>query len=516
MATSTTDHETTPLVLFRELVEQAHTPMFVVRPTDGFRFTYANAAACRHFARTSEELVGLTICDVDPGATPEGCARFWAEIAQQRNLVFRTSHLRPNGTRVPVEIVASLVRVGDDEVFLAQVDDLTAHDAAERDRKKLEAEVSEAQRFESLVGMAGSVAHDFNNLLVGVMANVGHAAEVVGATSPARPALDDAELAAREAAELCRQLLAYAGRGRFSKEVVDLGALVRDARALLSSAISRRCVLTLRAGGDATPVEAQTVQVRQVLVNLVRNASEALGERGGHVVVRTGEGHLDEATLRDLAAAPDARPGPFAFIEVDDDGPGIDPRIRSRVFEPFVSTRPGGRGLGLAAVLGIARGHRGAVEIVSEADRGTRVVVWFPVAERAVASERPRARATGGLVLVVDDEPVVRRATQRILARGGFDVETAEDGFDALERIEAMPNIACVLLDLTMPGLDGRETLARLRRLRPDLPVILTSGYDATEVDATPSVPRTEAGFLAKPFRPQDLLDAIRSVLVQP
>jgi PAS domain S-box-containing protein len=492
---------------FEELVAHAGVPMYAVRPSEGFRFVYANAAACRHFGRSADDLSQLTIIQVDPNATLDGCERFLTTIRRDRSAVFETVHTRPDGSTVPVEVTSSLLESEDDEILIGHIVNLTGN----VERARFEADLRERQRTASLAEMASTVAHDFNNLLVGILANVAHAASTMPGPE-ARTALEDAEAAARDAAELCRQLLAFSGEGRIVTDNTTLEEILESSRALIRRAIANEHEIVLRPASSPTRVEVQVQQIQQALIDVVRNASEALGVREGAIIVSSGVADLGETELRAGRAPANARPGPHAYLEVADSGPGIDPAVLPRIFEPFFSTRKVGRGLGLSAALGAVQSHGGAITVESERGRRTVVRLYLPVAaERREVERSVVVAAHPGCVLVVDDEIPIQRAARRILQRAGFEVEVASSGIQALTLLQGGLDPGCVLLDLTMPGLGGRETLARIRQLRPSLPVVLTSGYDATGIAEAESVPGV--AFLPKPFGPVELRSAIETAV---
>jgi two-component system cell cycle sensor histidine kinase/response regulator CckA len=312
------------------------------------------------------------------------------------------------------------------------------------------------------------------------------------------------ELAALRAAELCRQMLAYSGRGRLSVRRLELDQLVRETTKLLAMSLSKntRLDLDLRAGGVA--IHGDAGQLQQVIMNLVLNASEACEGRQGLVQIKTGVESV-KGTGQPLASMPlDIFDGEFVFLEVIDDGAGMSPQTQARMFDPFFTTKFTGRGLGLSAVLGIVRGHSGGVGVESEPDRGTKFRVLLPIAKgepEPLATPKPPAELHGaGTVLVVDDEDVVRVVTRRILESLGFTVVLAADGQEAIELIQAaaQPFVA-VLMDLTMPRLDGVAAFRQLQALGVTTPVLLMSGY--TEQDAVARFSgKGLAGFLQKPF----------------
>ncbi len=402
----------------------------------------------------------------------------------------------------------------------AQVAGLVARIRFEEERLALEAKVQQAQKLESLGVLAGGIAHDFNNLLVGILGNADLALLDLPPESPARQSVRDIEVAARRATELVRQMLAYSGKGRFVVEPLDLGLVVEEMLHLLEASVSKKAHLRLDLAPGLPRVEGDATQLRQVLMNLILNASDAIGDRSGVVSVRTGAMRCDRAYLDGSFMASDAPAGPYVFVEVSDTGVGMERATIERIFDPFFSTKFTGRGLGLAAVLGIVRSHRGAIKVRSELGRGTTVRVLLPpaaderVAGSALQGETARApTARAGVVLLVDDEETVRAVGRAMLARLGFEVVAARDGREAVEVFASDPRrFACVLLDLTMPRMDGDECFRRLRELRPEVRVVLSSGYNEQELLAR-FAGKGLAGFIQKPYHIDELAAALDRVL---
>jgi len=402
------------------------------------------------------------------------------------------------------------------ERVVGTVRDVTDELRAEQERVQLESQMQQAQKLESLGILAGGIAHDFNNLLVGILGNASLALLDLSAESPTRHSVAEIEQAAQRAAELTRQLLAYAGKGRFVVEPVDCSQVVREMTALLRTAVSRSAQVNLSLAEALPAVEADITQLRQVVMNLITNASDALPDAGGMIFIHTGQQELDSTYLDECVAGTDAVPGRYVFVEVRDDGSGMDLTTRARIFDPFFTTKFTGRGLGLAATLGIMRGHRGAIRVYSEPGKGTSIKLCFPITEQAV---RPQVAALAtpwigdGEVLIVDDEPSVRAVTRALLRRRGFTVTDTESGAEAVDLVRAQPDrFRLVLLDLTMPGMSGEETFRELRRTAPALKVILMSGYNEQEVTRL-FVGRGLAAFLQKPFRAEEMDGAVQQVL---
>jgi PAS domain S-box-containing protein len=397
------------------------------------------------------------------------------------------------------------------------IQDVTERHEVEENRLKFEENLRHAQKLESLGVLAGGIAHDFNNLLTSILGNVSLLIEAEPETSMERQPLLDIELASRRAADLCRQLLAYSGKGRFVVHPVKLTELVREMTQLLLVSVNKKVVINYALSDSATTILADATQIRQVVMNLIINASDAIGDRSGVVTVTTGSRYCDVAYLRDTYLGEGLKEGTYSFVEVTDNGCGMTHATLARIFDPFFTTKFVGRGLGLAAVLGIVRGHQGAVHVKTVLNEGTAFTVLFPTVEApatAIVEEPPSRGSSGtGLVLIVDDEERVRSVTRNMLQRNGYEVLEAVDGQEAVELFEEhAKSIRAVLLDMTMPRLDGASCLLELQRIKPDVKVLMTSGYNEQHV-----VERLTSGtgveFVQKPFTLQQLLEALRRLL---
>ncbi len=398
--------------------------------------------------------------------------------------------------------------------------DVTKRREAEEAQRSLEARVQETQKLESVGVLAGGIAHDFNNLLTAILGNVSLALQAAPAVDDLCASLQEIELAARRAAELTNELLAYAGRSKPAKERLDLSDVVGEMVHLLETVVSRKARFEVTLAPHAGPVEADPAQLRQVVMNLITNASDALGSKPGTVQVRTGMARLSREDVRRLVLGPDLDRGEYAFVEVQDSGCGMSADTQTRMFDPFFSTKFQGRGLGLAALLGIVRGHGGALAVDSKPGQGTRVRVLLPCEgerpEQTARQERAPAAGVwrgGGTILVVDDEAPIRRMTKRLLEEHGFRVELARNGNEALRAFrDRGGQLVAVILDATMPELDGRETFRAMQRMRIDVPVILASGY-CLAFEAEGLLEEGVAAFLQKPYEPTALLDTLRTIL---
>jgi len=401
--------------------------------------------------------------------------------------------------------------------ILVFIRDATQEALAEAERRRYEERTRHAQRLESLGILAGGIAHDFNNLLTGIFGYCDLVQDALDPGSPARADLAEIREAARRAAGICNQMLAYSGRGRFTPRPLDLSEIARSVADLLKSSISPRAGIRLELGARIPAVEAEPAQMQQILMNLLLNSAEAIARPPGTITVRTGARECDREFLASTYVDDSLPCGHYVSIEVEDDGVGMPPEVIERIFDPFFTTKFTGRGLGLATVLGIVRGHRGAVRIESALGRGTKFEVLLPASPRPVepemAPEPAPVEVRGrGLVLVVDDEPIVRNFARLCLERRGFEVMTAADGAGALRAMrEVGDSIGAVLVDLTMPGLDGCDLLAQLRELRPGLKAVLSSGYDEREARGDPD--GKDLVFIRKPYESETLLRAIDAAM---
>jgi PAS domain S-box-containing protein len=394
--------------------------------------------------------------------------------------------------------------------------DITARREAEAERERIERKMQDAQKLESLGVLAGGIAHDFNNLLTGV---IGHASLAMRADPPGvRRRLNEITGIAQRAAELCHQLLAYAGKGRPCIGTIEVSRLVEETAPLVQLSISKKAMMVFEMVRGLPPVLADATQLRQIVINLVMNASDALGANGGHIVLRTGAVSATRADFHDARTCPEEPAGDYVFLEVHDNGCGMTPETLARIFDPFFSTKFTGRGLGLAAVIGIVRAHNGALFVNSAPGRGTVFRLLLPEAPQekppAISEEKLAADFRGaGTVLIVDDEEMVRSVAIALLEKAGFTTIEAKDGAEALDFFAAdSAHYAAVLLDVSMAGLDGFEVLTRLRALRADVPIILMSGRSESEL-AEMCVDIESVGIVQKPFRAETLVSKLRAML---
>ncbi len=483
-----------------------------------------NPAAEAMFGYSTEEMLGQNVSRLMPAPHADACDGYLARYFEtgEAHLVGTSREfagLRKDGTTFPIELAVSEVRLQGRPLFIGMVHDITERKRAEEERLFLERRVQHAQKLESLGVLAGGIAHDFNNLLTGILGGADLVLLDLPPEATVREQVEDIRQSALHAADLTKQMLAYSGKGSFIVEALDLGRLVREIAHLLEATLSKGVVLETQFAPDLPAIEADAAQMKQVIMNLIINAGEAIGTRNGTVTVSTGVVAVDAAYLAERDLTDDLAPGDVVYLEVADTGTGMDAETVARMFDPFFTTKFQGRGLGLAAVQGIVRGHHGALTVDSEPGRGTTFTMLLPAAAPAAGTRDPGGTVESetwhgsGTVLVVDDEEQVRQHAKRVLTRYGFTVLTADDGRAGVEVFRARAEeIVLVLLDLTMPHLGGAAAFREMRRIQPDVRVILCSGYN--EQDATDVFADTDlAGFVQKPYRLQTLTAALRTAL---
>ena len=498
--------------LFRAVIQQSNEGIRVVDEDE--KRILVNKAFCEMVGYSEQELMGQEIKNVVLEA--DNIKNLFSPQGDQAR--FETLMRRKDGSTFVAEIAVNSILVGTQQLKLAFLHDATPRLKREQERLELEAQIQQAQKLESLGVLAGGIAHDFNNLLVGILGNAEIALHDMSRESPARDSVQDIATAAERAADLVRQMLAYAGKGRFVVEKLQINRLVEEMGHLLEISISKKAVLRYEMGQNLPMIEADATQVRQIVMNLITNASDAIEAHSGVVSICTGAMECDRAYLTETYLDDDLPEGQYVYVEVSDTGVGLEWEARSRIFDPFFTTKFAGRGLGLAAVLGIVRGHKGAIKVYSEPGKGSTFKVLFPASADGGTMERAHSENThfdslSACVLLVDDEETVRSVGKRMLERMGFEVETASDGREALDAFRRDPDrYSVVLLDLTMPHMDGEACFRELRRVNANVRVILSSGYNQQEL-TTRFAGKGLAGFIQKPYRMQTLRDELSKVL---
>jgi PAS domain S-box-containing protein len=505
---------------FRLLFEQSPDPILLL--SEG-RIEDVNASASRLFGLDRAEMIGRSMSAFSPEFQPDGDAS--VDGSRERlegallgaNQRFEWAFLCASGREAVCLVNLTRLDHGDQPIVHAIVRDLTAQKQAEAERAALERQLFQAQKMESLGVLAGGIAHDFNNLLMGVLGHAGLALEQLNPLHPARRNLEAIQKAGQRAADLTRQMLAYSGRGQFVVRNLDLTTQVEEMLHLLEVSLPKTVLLNVDLRKALPAVSADASQVQQVIMNLVINASEAIGDDSGAITLATGAQHVDAAAMGKMLVGQDATPGMFVYLEVTDTGCGMDADTLSRIFEPFFTTKFTGRGLGLSAIMGIVRGHKGALQVYSEMGQGTSFKVLFPAMDICVESLATQGLeaswAGSGLVLVVDDDETVRAVARQALELKGFQVLDAHDGLVAVQLVKEQAGaIGLVLLDMTMPHMGGEEAYREMRLIQPDLPVILSSGY--SEMEAMSRFrDKGLKGFIQKPYGPRELVAKIQGIL---
>jgi two-component system, cell cycle sensor histidine kinase and response regulator CckA len=505
--------------------------IFKWRNEPGWPVEYVSPNAAEVFGYSAEEFLGGSV-DYGGLVLEEDAARVAAEVSAATATSAATFLHEPyrvrnrdGSTRWLYDFTHVLRNAaGEATHYLGYVIDITPRMVAEEQQRHLERQLLHAQKLESLGVLAGGVAHDFNNLLTAILGqaslarrNIRPDVDVKGGPEFVHDRIREIEELALRAAELTRQLLAYSGKGHFVVEPTDLGTIVSEMAGMLRVVLSKKAELELDVEPCLPAVLADRAQLSQVLMNLLTNASDSLGESSGHITVRV---RAMKIASDDSSAYAGLPPGHYVRLEVGDDGCGMAAEVKAKLFDPFFSTKLQGRGLGMSAVLGIVRGHNGAISVDSEPGRGTTFTLVFPASDQEAQSGRafsadPAWRGHG-TVLVVDDEASVLHTASMILGALGFDTLSAEDGAQALRLFDQNADrIRLVLLDLTMPVLGGREVLTELRKRAPALPIVLSSGYSAAF--ALPDMKSDgHTTFLQKPYGTPELQRVMQAALGGP
>lgn len=478
-----------------------------------------NPAARELFGASIDDIVGRTchsfLCPAQERACPITDLKL--EVDNSERLLIRS-----DGTSIPILKSVKPFTVGGQEKLLEVFFDLTESKRMEAERIELERRLQQAQRLESLGVLAGGIAHDFNNLLMGVLGNLDLSLLDLPQGSRPRTLIEKAMHAGRRAADLTRQMLAYSGKGRYVVGRVNINDLVHQNDGFIRAAIPRTVTLEMDLTSLSTVIEADADQVKQVIMNILTNAAEAIGEHPGTITLRTSVQYCDGKYLRRSRIYEKPPAGRFVTVEVSDTGSGMDEQALTRLFEPFYSTKFTGRGLGMSAVLGIMSTHNGAIFVESTPGKGSAIRVLFPACEvEHFRVDHDSGRATDpagqdartGLVLIVDDERDIREVCSVFVEHLGFGAITASDGLEAIELFRKHGSeIVCVLLDLTMPRLDGVGTYQEMAGISKDIPVILSSGFSELDISRRFSTMGL-AGFIQKPYTLHELKDKITNVL---
>ncbi|MGC3988686.1 MAG: PAS domain S-box protein [Chthoniobacteraceae bacterium] len=497
---------------FADRLIQSASVMIISLDRQG-RVGMLNDAACRILGYSREELVGQDWFEivVPRNVYPSVFEMFQRGLLGKLERDFENEVITKGGGRRIIAWQNSVVKDGDKIQSMVSVGTDVTERVAERERRhQIERKMLDAQKLESLGVLAGGIAHDFNNLLTAVLGNASLMRLSLPADSPHRQHLIEIERTALQAAGLCKQMLAYAGHHSVAISPLDINEVILDMRQLLKVSVGKKVALEIEIGKELPQIEADDAQLRQVVLNLIINASEAMGEKSGTVQVRTRLRKVKPGELDNARFFTPGSEGDFVELEVADDGCGMNAETQEKIFDPFFTTKFTGRGLGLASVLGIVRSHSGILDISSRENEGTRFTVLFPASKASPVATAPASPERhlvdwlgSGKVLVVEDEEGVRMFAMRLLELLGFECIPAEDGRDGLDKYLRHENeLRAVLLDLTMPRMNGAEVHAAIRAVNPEMPILLVSGYTSA-AGATLDDPHTD--FLQKPYQLSDL-----------
>ncbi len=496
----------------RNASHRANTPLAVIETDASFRIQAWNPAAERLFGYSQAEALGrdpLELLPPSQGTDPVDVRRNL--LAAESGTRTTLEHTPAGGQRILCDWYNTALRDEEGRFIGAifQADDIT-------ERRQAESALRQAQKLESLGVLAGGIAHDFNNLLTAILGNAEVAKSLVQDHPVLQAALQRIEATTQRGADLARQLLAYAGKAHFAIQPIDLNTIILELGDLLAVSISKKVSISTFLQPNLPAVEADSAQFQQVVMNLVINASEAIGDKPGTVTLRTRGMNCTRADLAADFPGQVLEPSTYVRLDVEDDGCGMDAETIGRIFDPFFTTKFTGRGLGLSAMLGIVRGHHAGLRVHSRPGKGTTFTLLFPASKAALPVPLPPSEVdepVSGTVLVVDDESIIRDLARGALQGLGYRVLEARDGQEAVELFEAgLEPVDLVLLDMTMPRMGGAEAFRRIRTLAPATRVLLTSGYTQREsleslVDLPPD------GFLQKPFRIRELAGKVREVL---
>jgi len=493
-----------------------------------WRYTYVSPVVEDILGYAADEVLGMRCHDLfDPDDKEDQRVALLEMFASREPFrEFVSRNVRKSGALV--WLATSGVPILDEQEALlgyrGASTDITARIKSEEEWRRLEEQMLQVQKLESLGAMVGGIAHDFNNLLLGVLGNAELALLELGPASPAGDMIVDIQRASLRAANLCKKLLLYSGKGQFATQPTNINGVIQDVSGLLQTSVPKKTAVKYQLDTDLPMVSGDPSQIRQVIMNLVANSAEAIGAEGGVITIATMTRDCDRAYLSSTYLDENLPAGRYVVLEIADTGDGVDEEAKGKLFDPFFTTKvtedgqKQARGLGLAAVLGVIRGHRGAMKVTSVPGQGATFTILFPRIKSQASEIEPSSPSDkewrgSGTVLVIDDEDTTRSVARRMLEKLGFSVLTAAAGREgaAIYR-EHADEISVVLLDLAMPDMDGGDTFRELCRIREDVRVILSSGYDALR-SAERFTGVGVAGFLEKPYRMEDLAGKLRDIV---
>jgi PAS domain S-box-containing protein len=503
---------------FRSVIQQSN-DCIILLDIETLKVIDANPVFGRLLGYKDEEIKNLNVYDYIAHDKDNITQVVQRVLKDQHVYIGERQYLRKDGSSITMDVSANCITLGERKVLCVVSRDITERKLFEEEQRRLQIQVQETQKLESLGVLAGGIAHDFNNLLAAIIGNASLAQMDISPLSPALESIRQIEKSARHAADLTKQMLAYSGKGKFIVQSIDLSELVTEMLHLLKTSISKKATINIELKDNLPGIEVDVTQIRQVVMNLITNASEALEDKEGVISLVTDVMYCSREYLKSAYLSENLKKGEYVYVEVTDTGCGMDAETIKKIFDPFYTTKFTGRGLGLAAVLGIVRGHNAAVRISSKPGKGTKFTVLFPSTGAPVPKieieelKQGEAGQGAGVILVVDDDSNVRQLASKVLKRSGYEVITAIDGREAVDIFrDNSVNIDCVLLDLTMPNMNGEEAFREIKKINKDAVIILVSGYGedkATEKFAGKGL----NGFIQKPYRPKELTDLMSRVL---
>ena len=491
--------------------------------TDGFwladidnRLMEVNESYCRMSGYSEQELLSMTIADLEANMTSDDVIKQTEQIVAQGDARFTSRHRRKDGTIFDVEVSVKYLQI-DDGKMVVFIRDITERRQAEEERELLEQQLQHTQKLESLGVLSGGIAHDFNNILAAI---IGYCGLTRMNYESAERNIPEIEKAAERAADLCRQMLAYAGKAQLTRTRVDTVSMVDDIVNMLKATLPRNTVIKTDLSANIPLIDGDASQLRQVVMNLIINASEAIGSEQGSVDVSLSRIMVLAGREYEDYHGKVIPPGEYVCLEVTDNGCGMDEATKWRIFEPFYTTKFTGRGLGMSAVLGIIKSHSGALQLFSQPGLGTTFKVYLPVpagsadADEAQTASEPASLWQGsGTILLAEDEEPIRDIAKTFLEMFGFTVLEAVNGKEALEIYKKnATEIILVVTDMGMPVMDGCHLFNELKKLNPELPIIVSSGYGDVEVIARIGSNKI-AGLISKPYNPIQLREVLKSVV---
>lgn len=481
---------------------------------------WCNDRVCQILGYTKEEIIGSStkkFYETEEEFNRVGKKLYEGLAGNNMNWV-ETKWKGKNGELIDIRInVAMRNPDNPDDGIVGGIIDIREQKKFEREREQIQEKIHQVQKIQSLETLAGGVAHDFNNLLMAMIGSAELALHELPEISIARDYLNDIIIAGKKGSELAQQLLSYAGRKKLLTNHVNINKMVDEITQIIKSSISKKVVLKLDLAEQIPLVEGDATQLSQVIMNLVINANEAIGEKSGLIIVRTSAVVCNSKYLETLFLPGELREGLYVVLEVVDTGCGMDEETQKHIFEPFYSTKFTGRGLGLTSVLGTVKSHHGGIKVYSEKGKGTAFKIFLPAIEwmeekETVFTEEEKKCKYEGKLLLAEDEDTVRAITQRMLEYLGFEVLSAVDGREAVQRFNENKNeIRCVILDLTMPHLSGFEACQEIKKIKEKIPIILTSGYPQEQI-LTKINMDSFIGYIQKPYRFENLKEVIKKI----